>query len=299
MPALEPGFRQTCRHCISGSLGGGVNDSGPSDAAQRVQRRTELSVVAAGVGHLPAQVRPVESFNADHRVAHGQSVHDVAADARGRGRGDGDEGRARKEKALGAQPAVGGPEVVAPLGNAVRLVHDDESDAHASDAAEEVGRVEAFWRYVDEAQLAALQRGHPVLHLALAQRAVEVGRRDPRETSPSIWSFISEMRGDTTSVTPLGTTSAGIWYVSDFPPPVGTTESRSRPSRTRAMAYAWCGWKAGYPHPARKAANACSMVGRAPGAARAAARAGASPEPKSMGACSAGGLTSGFHIYGR
>ena len=39
-----------------------------------------------------------------------------------------------------------------------------------------------------------------------------------------LWSCISEMSGDTTSVTP-SCSSVGSWYVSDFPLPVGDTKS--------------------------------------------------------------------------
>ena len=59
----------------------------------------------------------------------------------------------------------------------------------------------------------------------------------PLATRPSTWSFISEMRGDTTRPTPPpGSTRAGIWKHSDLPPPVGSTTTLSRPCRFAAIA---------------------------------------------------------------
>jgi hypothetical protein len=57
----------------------------------------------------------------------------------------------------------------------------------------------------------------------------------PRAVSASTWSFMSEMSGLTTTVSP-GSTRAGTWKQSDFPPPVGMITIVSRPSSTASTA---------------------------------------------------------------
>src|SRR5882724_5588533 len=52
------------------------------------------------------------------------------------------------------------------------------------------------------------------------------------------WSSMSASRGETTIVGP-SSTSAGSWYVSDLPLPVGMTASVSRPASTDSMISAW------------------------------------------------------------
>jgi hypothetical protein len=57
----------------------------------------------------------------------------------------------------------------------------------------------------------------------------------PRAVSASTWSFMSEMSGETTTVSP-GSMSAGTWKHSDLPPPVGRMTSVSRPASTALTA---------------------------------------------------------------
>src|SRR5438045_4820231 len=56
------------------------------------------------------------------------------------------------------------------------------------------------------------------------------------------WSSISEMSGETTT-TAWGRKTAGIWYVSDFPPAVGRMPSASRPTRAASISSRWPGRK--------------------------------------------------------
>jgi len=51
----------------------------------------------------------------------------------------------------------------------------------------------------------------------------------PASLRCNIWSVMSDIRGDITSVHPAAR-RAGSWYVRDFPPPVGMTQTISRPS---------------------------------------------------------------------
>lgn len=56
----------------------------------------------------------------------------------------------------------------------------------------------------------------------------------PLAVRASTWSFMSAIRGDTTSVTP-SRTSAGSWKQSDFPAPVGKIATTSLPASETSM----------------------------------------------------------------
>ena len=62
----------------------------------------------------------------------------------------------------------------------------------------------------------------------------------PLATSPSTWSFISAISGETTSArrgpAVPSSTNAGAWKQRDLPPPVGSTSTLSRPWRIASMA---------------------------------------------------------------
>jgi len=54
----------------------------------------------------------------------------------------------------------------------------------------------------------------------------------PRSARLSTWSFISDCKGEITTVSPctaLPAMSAGSWKVSDFPPPVGNIANNDMP----------------------------------------------------------------------
>ena len=76
--------------------------------------------------------------------------------------------------------------------------------------------------------------------LASADDSVEfsAAARTPSSSSAATWSAISAISGETTIPTP-GRTSAGIWYVSDFPPPVGISTSASPPATTCSITSRW------------------------------------------------------------
>ena len=123
---------------------------------------------ARGTG-TTANVRfgPVEAGRDADRLAQAQAPLDVGGDLRRRGRG-------RRDDRLRAEPArrvgeaeVVGPEVVAPLRDAVRLVDDEEADRHLAQRLEEPGRGEALRRDVEQPQLAGAR--------AVEHRAVGLG----------------------------------------------------------------------------------------------------------------------------
>jgi hypothetical protein len=92
----------------------------------------------------------------------------------------------------------------------VRLVHREERDPGAAELLQEALVVEALRRDVEQAQRAVAQPG-PTARASsalseLSSRAAAI----PRARSASIWSFISAISGETTTVTP-SSSSAGSW----------------------------------------------------------------------------------------
>ena len=110
------------------------------------------------------QVRPVEAGDDRVRLLDPEAGADVRDDGRRRR-------RRQRQHALGGELArplgqlqVVGPEVVAPLGDAVRLVDREERDPRARELGEEALVVEALRRDVEELQRAGAE---PVEDLAL------------------------------------------------------------------------------------------------------------------------------------
>lgn len=64
----------------------------------------------------------------------------------------------------------------------------------------------------------------------------------PRATRLSTWSFMREMRGETTRVMP-SMARAGSWKQSDLPEPVGMTTTASPPAMIASMGSRWPGLK--------------------------------------------------------
>ena len=93
-----------------------------------------------------------------HRVAQPEPRDDVGRDLR-RGRRRRGDDRLRAEPARGVgEPEVVGPEVVAPLRDAVRLVDDEQADPGRAQLLDEPRRGEALRRDVEQPQVAAHRR---------------------------------------------------------------------------------------------------------------------------------------------
>ncbi len=101
------------------------------------------------------EVRTVEAGRDTGGVAQPEAGHDVGRDLRRRGRGGGDDRlRAEPPRRIG-EPEVVGPEVVAPLRDAVRLVDHEQPDPRVADALEEPGRREPLGSDVEQPQVTA------------------------------------------------------------------------------------------------------------------------------------------------
>ena len=86
--------------------------------------------------------------------------------------------------AISGQAQVVGPEVVPPLGDAVRLVDREQVDAALLDRAQEDVRAEALGRAVDDPRLAAAHLGERAAHRLLAHRRGDHRHRVPGRVEP-------------------------------------------------------------------------------------------------------------------
>jgi hypothetical protein len=131
------------------------------------------TAVALAVGRED-QVRAEEGAFEAVGLHHAELADDVADDPpRGRRR----EGEDRHPAQLGleaAEPAVRRAEVVAPLGDAVRLVDDHERHADTGEEAPEAA-LQALGRHVDQLVLARAEPPHAVAALLELERGVDDG----------------------------------------------------------------------------------------------------------------------------
>ena len=103
------------------------------------------------------QVGPVEAADQHLRVVHPQIGDDALLDAAGgRGRDGGERGAAQRRDDV-LQGEIIGPEVVAPLRDAVRLVHDQAGDRGGAQGVHECLGAEAFGGDVQQADAPAAQ----------------------------------------------------------------------------------------------------------------------------------------------
>ena len=176
----EPRVPELLRDLLDGLARRGIDDAGLAGVLRgELAYARELLALALRVGDADGEVRAVEAADEGARVGQIQLFDDVGADV-GRGRGrQGDGLRAANGFAEGAQAQVVGPKVVAPLRDAVRLVHGEERDLSAAQGLDEVRAAEAFGRDVEELETPLAHARDPLLLLLEVERAVDEGRRQP------------------------------------------------------------------------------------------------------------------------
>ncbi len=149
--------------------------AGALDAAQEP---VVLLVAAAGALDLEAEVLADDAAHEADGVAEAELHDHVVLDLAGRGGGEREHGRPAQEHDGGAQAAVVGAEVVAPLADAVGFVDREERDGDARHALAESLALEALGGDVEQLQLApggALER---ILLLRDGDEGVHRGGRD-------------------------------------------------------------------------------------------------------------------------
>jgi hypothetical protein len=210
--------------------GAAIDDAGLAPAGGGVAEDLLARLVLDLEGE--AQVRPVEAAQEDlGRLAIERARDDLVP---GFGIGGGGEGGERhaQRAAQRADAQVIGAEIMAPLADAMRLVHGDQADTGAFQHALGAGRREPFGRDVQElqrpsssaCQTASVSSGR----VAGGQRA----RLDPGLAQPAHLVAHQAMSGEITTVTP-SRMSAGSWKHSDLPPPVGMMASTFCPAARR------------------------------------------------------------------
>ena len=125
------------------------------------------------------QVRPVEAGREELRVLHPQLRRDVASDPLGGGRGERREGDGGEPVPEDAEIPVVGAELMAPLRDAVRLVHRDQTHLDLVEETGETGRRHPLRRHIEELQPAASRLAPDFVRLVGGERAVETAGGDP------------------------------------------------------------------------------------------------------------------------
>ena len=160
---------------VPGQEGGGllaagavaqVHDAAARDAAADVE---QLPLFVLRPPDDIGQVFPGETGLQQVFLPEGELLHDVVRDFRGRRRGQGDHGRGNALADLSDRKVVRA-EVIAPLGDAVGLVHDDEADGEDVEVGLEERGPQALRGDIEELEVAVggvvqgvvgLPAGHP------------------------------------------------------------------------------------------------------------------------------------------
>ena len=123
------------------------------------------------------EVGPGEAAEHLRRVgAEAEADEDLVADDRGGGRGAGEDARRAQLGEERADLQVVGPEVVAPLADAVGLVHGHERRRELRDERAEAGVGEPLGGDVGQLEGAGAQPREPLAHLVGGERRGEEGR---------------------------------------------------------------------------------------------------------------------------
>ncbi len=176
---------QERRDLLRGRHGQRVDDPGAGQIAQPLPQPGQPVRRVGQLEHAQPQALPVERAPQDQRVltARAQLLGHVGRDPRVGGRGGGQHRHPGRQ--LGqhrAQPAVVGAEVVAPVGDAVGLVHHEQSGRGREPRQHlvpEVHGIEAFRAHEEDVGLAPLDLPvdrFPFLRVGRVDRA----RPDPR-----------------------------------------------------------------------------------------------------------------------
>ena len=142
-----------------------------------VQEAVELASRGMAGSDADLQVRPVEAGDEDLRRAAEQPIDDVLPGDRVRRRREGAEPGVREKRRQFGEAAVVGPEIVAPLGDAVGLVDGEARRRKAGEAVQHVRLHQPFRRDVEQAQSALAHLPVGLRRLGPRDRRVERARR--------------------------------------------------------------------------------------------------------------------------
>ena len=153
----------------------------PAASAPAGEEIPQLRELVRRAAHVEEEVRPVKARDQHVRLVEAQQADDVLAHL---GRGRGGEGRDDGTPGQGADAGryleVAGSEILAPVGDAVRLVHGDERDLGPAERIGKGGALQPLGRYVEQAVDIPAQAAEHLAVLLRAQAAVEAGGGDAR-----------------------------------------------------------------------------------------------------------------------
>ena len=161
--------------------GGAVDDGGSliAEGLQELGNLFQLLLLAADADGMEAEVGAVKASDANVGVVEAEARDDVVAHKGVGGGGEGDDGRIAEAGAGGAEVAVAGAEVVAPLGDAVRLVDGEEGDVHAAQGGDEAAVGKALGGDVEEAEVAIGGAAEDFALILAGDGRVDGGGGDP------------------------------------------------------------------------------------------------------------------------
>ena len=172
---------------LAGATGARVHHGGAGGGVrQRGQQPAALVGGAAAGDDAEAEVGAIETGGDVDGVAQPQPALDVDRDLRGGGGGESDR-RLGPDRGGGVgQREVVGPEVMAPLGDAVGLVDDEQPDVQVAQRAHEAAGGEPLGRHVEQADLTGDDPFHRArvagaAALAVDERHLAGGDRVDRE----------------------------------------------------------------------------------------------------------------------
>jgi hypothetical protein len=235
--ALESPAREGFGNGLDFFAGGAIDDAGLVGGDDRAHALVLLRGLIDGADG-EREVRPGESADALEGLAQAEHGGDVIADD---GRGGGGESDALRVADLFqrlAEAQVVRAEIMAPLAEAVRLVHGEERDFDACQRIEETLGAEAFGRDIDEFVFPAAHAVEALLLLRPGERGVDHGGGDAAG-GERVHLVLHQRDERGNHQRHAAETQGGIWKHSDLPPPVGITTSPSRPETISEITSSW------------------------------------------------------------
>jgi len=168
-------LRQVFSDLLGGLLLGDVDDGRLPRPVRQPFHQPALLVEAADRLHQQIEIGSVET-GGHHVIRRNREFGLHVGDHRGRRRGSQQQRLGNVELALVVgELQIVRAKVVAPLGDAVRLVHHQQGDRHLADEVAEALVLQPFHRDHQDLQLAGLGAGHGLARLLAALRRVDAG----------------------------------------------------------------------------------------------------------------------------
>ena len=172
-----PRFTQGAGNCLGAPSGGGVHDGHDVIAVEQPKQRGQTLPLALHPHSPEPQVGPIEGAQMQ-RVAFTKpkAPGNLSSDPGCGAAGQRDRLRRSQPVAHSGKPAVTGPEVVSPFGDAMGLVDDQEPGTNARGLQLQTEALQPFRGDIEQTHRSVLYGGADSALLLLSQRAIETGR---------------------------------------------------------------------------------------------------------------------------